>query len=83
MKTDEIVAIKISKQKEQDIRSSMNEANHLQRVGINIKTWAQEGKVVEIRDSFSFRGHFAIVFEILDINLYRWIKNTSFEQRKG
>ena len=32
MKTNEIVAIKISKQNEQDIRSSKNEAQHLDRV---------------------------------------------------
>ena len=34
--------------------------------------------VVAIRDSFTFRNHVCISFEMLSINLYQFIKNNDF-----
>ena len=35
-----------------------------------------------MKEYFDFRGHFAIVFELLDVNLYKWIHNTQIHVRK-
>ena len=34
---------------------------------------------VQMRDSFYFRNHLCIVFELLSINLYEFIKNNNFQ----
>jgi len=34
--------------------------------------------VVKIRDSFMFRRHVCITFEVLSINLYEFIRNNNF-----
>ena len=35
--------------------------------------------IVKMIDSFYFRHHYVIVFELLDLNLYRYIKQPNFE----
>jgi dual specificity tyrosine-phosphorylation-regulated kinase 2/3/4 len=34
--------------------------------------------IVTIRDSFTFRNHVCLSFELLSINLYQFIKNNEF-----
>jgi len=35
--------------------------------------------VVRIIDSFPFRKHMVLVFELLGVNLYKYMKNESFK----
>ena len=35
--------------------------------------------IVRIKDSFTFRSHVCIIFEMLSINLYQFIKNNDFQ----
>jgi dual specificity tyrosine-phosphorylation-regulated kinase 2/3/4 len=35
--------------------------------------------IVKIKDGFTFRSHVCIIFEILSINLYQFIKNNDFQ----
>jgi len=69
------VAVKISKNKKQDMDNASVEAKLLMR--INSKDPDKYG-IVKMSDSFNFRRHFIIVFELLDINLYRYIKQPGF-----
>jgi len=39
----------------------------------------EKRNVVAIRDSFTFRNHVFISFEMLSINLYQFIKNNDFQ----
>lgn len=38
--------------------------------------------VVRIMDKFFFRKHMVLVFELLDINLYRYMRSDSFKGLK-
>jgi len=69
------VAVKISKNKKQDIDNASCEAKLLTR--INSKDPDKYG-IVRMFDSFHFRRHYIIVFELLDMNLYRYIKQPTF-----
>ena len=69
------MAVKISKSKKQDTDNAQVEAKLLQR--INGKDPDKYG-IVKMHDSFYFRRHYIIVFELLDINLYKYIKMPGF-----
>ena len=69
------VAVKISKNKKQEVDNAVVEARLLAR--INSKDPDKYG-IVKMLDSFHFRRHYIIVFELLDINLYRYIKQPGF-----
>ena len=65
------VAIKISKSSKQDTDNANMEAKLLKKIlGKNPDKWG----IVRMFDSFFFRHHFIIVFELLDINMYKYIK---------
>jgi len=65
------VAIKISKYGKHDTDNASQEAKLLKKImGNNPDTWG----LVKMYDSFYFRHFFIIVFELLDMNLYKYIK---------
>lgn len=77
-KTKETVALKIIKNQKKFHRQGMVEVkilNHLrsQDPGDNYN-------VVRIKNSFLFRNHLCITFELLSMNLYEYIKLYSFQQ---
>ena len=69
-------AIKISKTGKHDTDNASLEANLLKKImGKNPDRWG----IVKMYDSFYFRHFFIIVFELLDINLYKYIKQPNFK----
>ena len=71
-KLQEYVAVKVVRNNEKFRKQAVCEVNilqHLVRVDQN-----NEGNVVHIKDSFMFRGHACIVFELMSHNLYE-VKN--------
>ena len=69
------VAVKISKNKKQDTDNASVEAKLLTRI---LGKDPDRYGIVKMYDSFYFRRHFVIVFELLDINLYSYIKQPGF-----
>lgn len=65
------VAVKISKNKKQETDNASVEANLLTRI---LGKDPDKYGIVKMYDSFMFRRHYIIVFELLDINLYKYIK---------
>ena len=65
------LAIKISKSKKQETDNARVEAKLLKRI---LGKDPDKHHIVKMFDSFYFRRHFIIVFELLDMNLYRYIK---------
>ena len=67
-KLQEFVAVKVVRNNEKFRKQAVSEVNileHLVRVD-----QSNEGNVVHIKDSFMFRGHACIVFELMSHNLY-------------
>lgn len=66
------VAVKISKNKKFDIDNAQVEIKMLQRINDG-KTEDKEGQdcVIDMIDSFKFRQHAIIVFEVLGNNLFK------------
>ena len=69
------LAIKISKHKKQETDNARVEAKLLKRI---LGKDPDKYGIVRMFDSFYFRRHFIIVFELLDTNLYRYIKEPGF-----
>ena len=69
------VAVKISKNKKQDTDNASVEAKLLARI---LGKDPDKYGIVKMFDSFYFRRHFIIAFELLDINLYKYIKQPGF-----
>lgn len=69
------LAIKISKNKKQETDNARVEARLLKRI---LGKDPDKYGIVKMFDSFYFRKHFIIVFELLDCNLYKYIKQPSF-----
>lgn len=74
-----IVAAKIGKNKKFDIDNAQVEIKFLQKLKAGFKESHNcdcEGKdrIVEYLDSFKFRQHVVIIFEMLHFNLYKFIK---------
>ena len=69
------VAIKISKNKKQETDNARVEAKLLKRI---LGKDPDKYGIVKMFDSFYFRRHFIIVFELLDLNLYKYIKQPGF-----
>ena len=67
------VAIKISKNKPDETQTSELEASVL----ASIQNYAEGSGFVKMTDSFYFRNHYIIVFELLHTNLYKWICETN------
>ena len=69
------LAIKISKNKKKETDNARVEAKLLKRI---LGKDPDKYGIVKMYDSFCFRRHFLIVFELLDINLYKYIKQPGF-----
>lgn len=69
------VAIKISKNKKQETDNARVEAKLLKCI---LGKDPDKYGIVKMYDSFYFRRYFVIVFELLDTNLYKYIKNPTF-----
>ena len=69
------VAIKISKNKKQETDNGRVEAKLLKRI---LGKDPDKYGIVKLIDSFYFRKHYIIVFELLDCNLYKYIKQPGF-----
>jgi hypothetical protein len=73
------VAVKISTDRSQETLNAQVEARLLKL--INSKNGDRHG-LISIIESFHFRSFFVIVFELLDINLYRYMKAPDFKGMK-
>ena len=72
-----IVALKISKNKKKDRDNAWLEAKRLNEIKVHQRQSTEKNQIVEILDSFTFRQHYVIVFELLNINLYKWIRTSN------
>lgn len=76
-KTGGLVAIKIIRNKKRFHQQALVEVNILQK----LREWDPHNKysMVNFTESFYFRGHLCISTELLDMNLYEFIKSNSFK----
>ncbi|KAJ3382300.1 Dual specificity tyrosine-phosphorylation-regulated kinase [Entophlyctis sp. JEL0112] len=75
-KTKSIVAVKIIRNKKRFEKQGMVEVKVLDR--LRKEDADSTHNLVHMLDSFYFRGHLCIVFELLGINLYEWVKSGGF-----
>ncbi|KAI0472953.1 hypothetical protein GGR56DRAFT_652549 [Xylariaceae sp. FL0804] len=75
-KTGVLVAVKIIRNKKRFHQQALVEVNILQK----LREWDPKNKhsMVNFTQSFYFRGHLCISTELLDMNLYEFIKANSF-----
>ncbi|KAH8808088.1 hypothetical protein F5884DRAFT_354869 [Xylogone sp. PMI_703] len=75
-KTGGLVAVKIIRNKKRFHQQALVEVNILQK----LREWDPKNKhcMVNFVQSFYFRGHLCISTELLDMNLYEFIKSNSF-----
>lgn len=75
-KTGGLVAVKIIRNKKRFHQQALVEVNILQK----LREWDPKNKhsMVNFTQSFYFRGHLCISTELLDMNLYEFIKSNSF-----
>ena len=75
-KTKEIVAVKIIKnQKKFQYQAGME----LKIVRfLNLQDKQDQNNIIRIKDYSIFREHLIMVFELLNVNLYEFIKNNNF-----
>ncbi|TAQ87838.1 hypothetical protein B7494_g3852 [Chlorociboria aeruginascens] len=75
-KTGVLVAIKIIRNKKRFHQQALVEVNILKK----LREWDPQNKhsMVNFVQSFYFRGHLCISTELLDMNLYEFIKSNSF-----
>lgn len=75
-KTGVLVAVKIIRNKKRFHQQALVEVNILQK----LREWDPKNKhsMVNFTQSFYFRGHLCISTELLDMNLYEFIKSNSF-----
>lgn len=76
-KTKETVAIKILKNWKKLHKQGKIEIKILETLRDNDSDNIKN--IVRIKDSFTFRSHVCISFEMLSINLYQFIKNNDFQ----
>ncbi|CAH7688172.1 CMGC/DYRK/YAK protein kinase [Phakopsora pachyrhizi] len=77
MKTHEVVAVKVVKNKQAYFSQSMMEVTILELLN---NTWDAENKhhILRMKDTFIHQNHLCLVFELLSSNLYELIKQNSF-----
>ncbi|KAH8918238.1 kinase-like protein [Atractiella rhizophila] len=77
LKTNEIVAVKVVKNKPAYFNQSMMEVTILELLN---KTWDPDDThhILRLRDSFIHHKHLCLTFELLSSNLYELIKQNSF-----
>ncbi|KAJ6499048.1 kinase-like domain-containing protein [Mycena sanguinolenta] len=78
MKTHEIVAVKVVKNKPAYFNQSMMEVTILEMLNKNSDPNDQH-HILRLRDSFIHRSHLCLVFELLSSNLYELIKQNQFQ----
>lgn len=78
MKTHEIVAVKVVKNKPAYFNQSMMEVTILELLNKNFDP-TDEHHILRLRDSFIHRNHLCLVFELLSSNLYELIKQNQFQ----
>lgn len=78
MKTHEIVAVKVVKNKPAYFNQSMMEVTILEMLNKTCDP-ADEHHILRLRDSFIHRSHLCLVFELLSSNLYELIKQNQFQ----
>ncbi|KAF8441687.1 kinase-like domain-containing protein [Boletus edulis BED1] len=78
MKTNEIVAVKVVKNKPAYFNQSMMEVTILELLN-NQCDPTDEHHILRLRDSFIHRNHLCLVFELLSSNLYELIKQNQFQ----
>lgn len=69
-----IVAAKISKKDTKEVENMLIEVRFLQSMAKN-KSSPGGDKIVEYIEHLKFRGHLIIVFELLHLNLFKFIRN--------
>ncbi|ORX92997.1 hypothetical protein K493DRAFT_302966 [Basidiobolus meristosporus CBS 931.73] len=76
-KTDQVVAIKMIRNKSRFHTQALIEVKILE----SIRKWDPDDahNLVHMHDHFYFRNHLCIAFELLSINLYEFIKSNSFK----
>jgi hypothetical protein len=70
------VALKISKNKKAEVENAAVEAKLLKKI---LGNDPDRHGIVKMLECFPFRHHFVIVFEFLDKNLYKYIKQPGFK----
>ncbi|KAG7098744.1 hypothetical protein E1B28_000654 [Marasmius oreades] len=78
MKTHEIVAVKVVKNKPAYFNQSMMEVTILELLNKQCDP-NDEHHILRLRDSFIHRNHLCLVFELLSSNLYELIKQNQFQ----
>ncbi|EJD02869.1 kinase-like protein [Fomitiporia mediterranea MF3/22] len=78
MKTHEIVAVKVVKNKPAYFNQSMMEVTILELLN-NQCDPTDEHHILRLRDSFIHKNHLCLVFELLSSNLYELIKQNQFQ----
>ncbi|KZV74456.1 kinase-like protein [Peniophora sp. CONT] len=78
MKTHEVVAVKVVKNKPAYFNQSMMEVTILELLN-NTCDPNDEHHILRLRDSFIHRSHLCLVFELLSSNLYELIKQNQFQ----
>ncbi|TFL01585.1 kinase-like domain-containing protein [Pterulicium gracile] len=78
MKTHEIVAVKVVKNKPAYFNQSMMEVTILEMLNKNCDP-NDEHHILRLRDSFIHKNHLCLVFELLSSNLYELIKQNQFQ----
>lgn len=74
------VAVKVSRNKKFDVDNAQVEVRILER--LKSKDPTDKYGIVRIMDKFQFRKHMVLVFELLDINLYKYMRSDSFNGMK-
>ena len=84
MRTGNEVALKLSKSDKSEAHYALLESKLLKKIQIQSDDPDTNG-IVKMLDSFTFRHHFVIVFELLHINLCTWMydEETSSEEKQG
>ncbi|KAF8623096.1 hypothetical protein AX15_006507 [Amanita polypyramis BW_CC] len=78
MKTHEVVAVKVVKNKPAYFNQSMMEVTILELLNKTCDP-NDEHHILRLRDSFIHRNHLCLVFELLSSNLYELIKQNQFQ----
>ncbi|KAK7472731.1 dual specificity protein kinase yak1 [Stygiomarasmius scandens] len=78
MKTHEVVAVKVVKNKPAYFNQSMMEVTILELLNKQCDPH-DEHHILRLRDSFIHRNHLCLVFELLSSNLYELIKQNQFQ----
>ncbi|KAI7901240.1 kinase-like domain-containing protein [Cokeromyces recurvatus] len=76
--TNELVGIKVIKNKPAYTKQSLLEVDVLEHLN-NVSDPYDEHHILRLYDSFMFRNHLCLVFELLSVNLYELLKQNHFK----